>query len=423
MAATQSGKRDRNNWSLACFQDLGGKSNLALIQCKNGNISATQVPQSAPSGNEDALRPVFLAMTTNGKAVIMNPQTKALQFESSVPADVFGIYYYPDHELEQLWLTNDGNQDGVDTGNCGENGASVIVATGLDRDTRIVKTICLGRGHHVVATTGTRAPHKAFVSSLLEGTLTFIANDPNAGDHLEVLETISLCQPDKEKDGIDTTPNNAFPHGMVYSAVTDRVYCLNNGYGNINVINPHTHKIEKRIDMKVSSNLLLSPCGRFALGKGADRKENPDHVMGRLCVLNLETENMDTSLDIPDFYPSTYRFTPDGKKLYVTTAATGKGAQKDNLDIDHVYVYDTSALPALTLIKKIKVGKADCGRRSMALLADASQTHFVFIPNPTEGTVSILDGETDEVVQTVKVGDTNAKETAFSYWDGTFYGS
>lgn len=420
----------KTNWSLTCFQEFGGKSSAAIIHSDNGGIHVQAIKPSAAEAKDPLARPVFLTTTDDNRVAMMDAKTKKVSIKETIPADAFGIYYYPDADQDVFWCTIDGDDDtGADLLNCGENGAAVIIGSGKNANTRILNTLCLGRGHHVVAIVGSvktpnRFPKKAFVSSLMEGTMTVIGNDPgDSKTYLRVLDTVNLCQPAKEKGGVTGTPNNAFPHGMVFSETTGKVYSLNNGYGNIIAMDPVTHKIEATYDMPVASNILLSPCGRFIVGKGADRKKDANHVIGRLAVLDVTTGKTETTLDVPDFYPSTFRFTPDGKKLYVSTASTGKGAQKDNLDNDSLYVYDTSKLPQLRLLKKIKVGKAECSRRPMAFLLQGQSAPLVFNPDPTDGTVTIIDSELDSVIKTVTVSEKNAVEVAFDYWRGGFYGT
>jgi len=188
------------------------------------------------------------------------------------------------------------------------------------------------------------------------------------------------------------------------------------------VINPVSQRIEQRIELEVSSNLLLSPDGRFIIGKGADRKSDAEHVVGRLSVVDALTGSVETVLDVPDLYPSTYRFSPDGGKLYVTSAATGKGVQRDNLKIDVLQVYDASALPALKLIREVPVGRADCGRRPIAFISSAAGAGLVLVPNPSDGTISVLEGDSDETLETVTVSDRPINEFNFSFWDGAVSG-
>ena len=85
----------------------------------------------------------------------------------------------------------------------GENGGSIL------------KTLCVGRGHHVTTFVSPNAdhpkvPHRVFASNLLDGTISVIGNDPaDASTYLNVVKTINLCEPEKEDDGVMIAPNNA----------------------------------------------------------------------------------------------------------------------------------------------------------------------------------------------------------------------
>ncbi len=415
------------NWKTALFQDFGSHSAVSIISSNNGLIKCQTLPTHEAAGRTPNHRAIFLDITADDKLVMMDAESKKISIEDTLPKDAFGIYYYPDNENNIMWATIDGDKkSGCDTLNCNPHSAPVIPIANEGILPKALKTICLGRGHHVVCPTPKTSDNssaKVFVSNLLDGSMSILNYDKTSPQFLTLIDTLNLCQSEKENNEFEKLPNNAFPHGMAYSPLTKRVYCLNNGYANINVINPDTLKIESTIEMKISSNLLLSPNGRYLIGKGADRKSNPEHVLGRLCVVDVTTGNMNTILDLPDIYPSTYRFTPDGNKLYVTTAATGKGLQKENLKYDILQVYDTSTLPKLKLIKEIKVGQGDCSRRSIAFLSIDGINQWVFNPNPSDGTLTVLNAHTDEIVETLKVGEKNAKEVAFSYWNSCFYGA
>ena len=200
------------------------------------------------------------------------------------------------------------------------------------------------------------------------------------------------------------------------------IYNLNNGYGSVVVIDPRSNTIEASYKMPVSSNLLLSPNGRFLIGKGVDRKTDPDHLLGRLTVMDATTGEIAANVELADVYPSVYRFNRDGSKLYVSTAATGKGQQKANSKLAALLVFDSSALPALKLVKEVAVGTADCGRRPFAFY-DQDGAQSVLIPNPSDGTLSILDGSSDTVVDTITLNSEPIDEVNFMYWRSALHGA
>ena len=322
------------------------------------------------------------------------------------------MYRYPDQA--QLWLGNDGDKStGTDPENCGAGGSSVTV---IQNDVqgaplKVLRTLCVGRGHHVVAfthptSTAPQMPRRAFVSNLMSGDISVVGNDPeDAATYLKVLATIDLQDSAREKKVDAGFANGAAPHGMAYSELTGKVYNLNNGYGTVVVMDPLTNTIEDSIYVGLSSNALLSPNGRFIICKGADRATQPEHVIGKLTVLDVVSKTVFETIDLPDIYPSVYRFSRDGSKLYLTTAATGKGSQRSNLRKDILLVFDASALPALPLIKEVKVGVAECGRRPIGFVEQHEKFPRIFISNPTDGTVSVLDGENERVLETVKLTD------------------
>jgi len=414
------------DWSLVCHLDTDGS--VAIIARQGNEFVAKSLTSGAASGLDVVRRPLFLGVNDNDQPVIMSAEDKVVTASGELPADAFPIYSYRDPKTDYVWFVSDGEKKtGNDELNCGTTGSPIIIFRRNDAGiAELVKLICMGRGHHVVTFTEPSGHHpdvpsRAFVSNLLDGSICVVANDPDdSNNYLNIIETINLCEPDKEDDGQITVPNNAFPHGQVYSRRTGKIYSFNNGYATVAVIDPASCVIEARIEMKVSSNLLLSPDERYLIGKGADRKSDTEHVMGRLSVIDIDQGEVVTKLDLPDVYPSVYRFSPDGNRLYVTTAATGKGVQHDNLNLDTLLVYDATALPELRLLREVKVGVADCGRRPIAFDA---QGQFVFIPNPTDATVSIINGSDDAVVETVRVGDGPVGEINFSFWRGDVFGA
>jgi len=412
-----------NDWSVVCHLNYGGKGLVSTVRQRDGKSQVTTLAAEAASGLPFERRPVFLGVRRAGKAVLLDPQTQRIYESAGLPADANPTYAYPYPERKQLWFSNDGDEaSGNDLLHCGDKGSSVTV---IDRvNAKVLKTLCIGRGHHVCAfcaPTATRAdiPRLAFVSNLLDGTLSIIGNDPaGAATYLKVVDTLNLLERDKEKDPSTDVPNNAFPHGMVFSPITGKIYNLNNGYGTVVVIDPVSRAIERRISLPGCSNLLLSPDGRFILGKGADRKSDPDHVLGKVAVMDAAQSKVVSEATLRDFYPSTFRFAPDGKKLYVTSAATGKGQQKENLDIRSVRVFDASALPSLVELPAIAVGAADCGRRPLAFAGGT-----VFFPNPTDGTLTLVSATNGQIVETVRIGDAGSEEVLFSFWNGDVTGS
>ncbi len=404
-------------WSVVGFLDYGTHGEVVRLTHEDGRTRCERLPRGEASGLALMSRPVFLGLSPAGEAILLDPHTDTVSLRQECPADANPAYAYPEPGTARLWFMNEGDKkSGTDPVRCGDDASSVTVVERLAAapHARVVRSACVGRGHHVT-TFVPGDPALAFVSNLLDGTLSVLEND---GVDYPLRGTINLLEADKEEPGASEVPNHAFPHGMVYSALTRRLYNLNNGYATIAVIDPERLEIEHRIPLPVASNILLHPDGRFLVGKGADRKRDPEHVIGRLAVVDLEAGEVIAELDLPDIYPSTYRFSPDGQRLFVTTAATGKDAQRANLKIDRLLVFDSSALPRLEPLAEVAIGRADCGRRPLGYLADeAGAVVRLFLPNPTDGTLSVLDGDF-QVLETVELGEGGMREFLFSFWDG-----
>jgi DNA-binding beta-propeller fold protein YncE len=414
-------------WTIVCHSDNGNDATVSRIQATQNGFSVTNIQKTPATGLGRNKGPAFFGLTADNMCLVHQPESGNIVQQDKLEADAFPAYPYRDSASNTIWYMNDGDKDnGCDDVHC-ETGSSVTVVR-HDASAELIKTICVGRGHHVTTFMGPDAAHPdrnktAFVSNLLDGTISIVNNDPANNDYLNVVGTINLCDAAKENGETNLVPNNAFPHGMVYSKVTDRLYNLNNGYGTIAVINPDTFEIEQTLALKGCSNLLDHPDGAYLIGKGADRKGNADHVLGKLSVIDVKSGEETSVQTLEDFYPSVYRFSQDGNKLYVTSAATGKGAQKENLKYDIIQIWDTSQLPALTLSKEIKIGLADCGRRPIAFPQVNGATAAVLIPNPSDGTMTIMDPTNDEIIDTVDLGVTANKELNFEFWEKNMYGA
>lgn len=400
---------DAMNFSLAYYASDRHTGSISVIQSTAGKISVVGLPPAAESGAASARKPILIGVAEDHRIVLLDPLSKEIRLADAFPADAFPAHLYSDPRSSRDWFMNDGDKaTGNDTLNCGDRGSSVTVVehSGSTR-AKWLKTICVGRGHHQAAFTyptpgAPQVPERAFISNLQDGTLSVIGNDPNdAQTYLQVLDTINLCEPDKEEGGAAmAVPNKAFPHGLAFSAHSGKLYNLNNGYGTVAIIDPRSAEIEERIPFKGHSNLFASPDGRYLIGRGADRKSNPEHVIAKLSVFDVAAKKVVASLDLPDIYFSKYYYNPEGGKLYLTTAASGSPQQQGNLKTDVVLVFDMNVLPRLELIKELRVGTSG----ALAFHTVNGRTQRVFSSHSAAGEVVILDGESDTLLESVSVG-------------------
>jgi len=404
---------------------------LHIVTRKNGVTTLEHFPTAPDTGLEKMLKPILVGMTVERQVVLLNPSTKETHIETAFPIDGFPAHLYSDPYSNRDWFMNDGDKDtGNDTLNCGDKGSSVtVIANTTSRlDVQYLKTICVGRGHHQAAFTppDTAVPQRVYVSNLNDGTISVIGSDEKDAEHyLKLLATINLCESEREdgiahkiptaRDGESEArgvagnagatfqPNSAFPHGLAYSSVTGKLYNLNSGYGTLAVINPLTNAIETRTPLKGYSNLFAVPGGeqngRYLIARGADRKTDANHVIAKIAVLDTVTQSVVDHLDLPDIYFSKYYFNAESTKLYMTTGSSGSPEQQANIKPDVLLAFDLTALPKLRLIQEIKTGPAG----SVTFLVKDGITDLVFSSNAEAGSLVVIDGKTDEILETIAI--------------------
>ncbi|MDX9740404.1 MAG: hypothetical protein RBT81_04380 [Gammaproteobacteria bacterium] len=383
---------------------------LAMVRRQGGETRIEPIPPLPETGLPPELRPVFIGLDApERKVILLDPESKEIRAQEGFPADAFPAHIYEDPESRRRWFMNDGDKEtGNDRLNCGDGGSSVTVIEDVDSvRARFLKTICVGRGHHQACfsrptASAPEVPRRAWISNLKDGSISVLGNDPAEGDDfLRLLDTIDLSEPEREEGGRGGIPNNAFPHGLVFSPLTGKLYNLNNGYGNIAVIDPRSCRIEDRIPFKGHSNLFMVPGGRYIIGRGADRKSDPAHVMAHLTVLDLETMTVADRLTLPDIYVSKYYFDPDGTRLFMTTGSSGSPEQQANLKSDALLIVDLTTLPRLVLRRELRLGAAS---GSLAV-ARTDRGLRLYSSNGEAGAIVIIDGDRDEILETVPVGE------------------
>ena len=408
-----SSNNNAADFSLAFFSGNRKTGSISVVERHDQHTQIRHIDVAPETGFDKPLKPIFTGLTREHEIVLLDPKTKAVTVEKSFPADAFPAHIYSDPKSDRDWLMNDGDkQTGNDQLNCGDRGSSVTVIEHSARsDARHLATICVGRGHHQAdfsypSASAPDVPSQAYISNLKDGTISVIGNDPNDPEHyLKLVATVNMYEAEKENGEQGGIPNNSFPHGLGYSPLTGKIYNLNNGYGNVAVIDPRTHVVEDRIAFKGHSNLFAIPGGHYLIGRGSDRKSDANHVIARLSVMDAVTRRPVDQLDLPDIYVSKYYFNCEGTKMYLTTSASGSPEQQANLKKDTLLVFDLATLPRLTLAKEIKLGSAS---GALAFLAEGGTTRLIASSNSEEGVLAVIDPETDEIIEKVAVTSGNS---------------
>ncbi|MCK4837511.1 MAG: hypothetical protein KAS94_01855 [Desulfobulbaceae bacterium] len=399
------------DFSLAYYSGDRKTGSVAIVRRKAGAVEVKILEQGQESGLDKPLRPIFVGLTENSESITLDPQTKAITIQPQFTPDAFPAHIYSDPVSNWDWFMYDGDDKkiGNDALNCGDQGSSVtVIENTTSAEAKFLKTICVGRGHHQASFSfpseaAPNVPKQTYVSNLNDGTISVLGNDPeNPDQYLKVVATINLCDPEKEDFDEVQIPNNSFPHGLVYSKLSGKVYNLNNGYGAIVVIDPVSHEIEATIPLKGFSNLFVTPCGRYVIGRGADRKTDSEHVIAKMALLDVTTNEVVDSIDLPDIYISKYFFNPEGSKLYLTTASSGSPEQQANLKTDVMLSFDLAALPKLSLQQETKLGSSV---GTLDFQVQDGQTQLILSSNSQEGVVTLICGETDQVIEKIPVAE------------------
>jgi DNA-binding beta-propeller fold protein YncE len=269
---------------------------------------------------------------------------------------------------------------------------------------------------------GAGIPKRVFISSTTAGEIAVIDNDPaNGATYQKMIARIDLCDAAKEvarpvpatcNDESATplttafTPNNANPHGIRFSKLRGKVYSIQENYRTIVEIDPVTLAITNTFDLSATAYTAfgMSPSGRFLLLRGSTAAP----VATKFGVIDLGTPgNPVTDLTTPEqdgTLPSSggsFKFSPDGKRLYVLAGNAATATKKDRL-----FAYDSSALPALTLLRETIL--VATGGHSMDVLTQGSPgagaSLYVVVSNSTDNSISVVNATDNLIKQTVTVG-------------------
>jgi YVTN family beta-propeller protein len=353
-------------------------------------------------------------------------------------------------DKEVLWTMNEGDPvTGIDTLRpCNGGSISVLHNSHLSvggLKPHVVTTACLsGVGEHFIEFS--RPPAVAqevgFVSSKTTGLVETVLADPSFGNvrYSPFIVKIDLCNSARETtlgyptcDGTVTTPNHSAPAGMFWSEATGKIYSYLSGYQAIVEIDPNSFTIDKTMDITppVDTRLPyvgLTPGGRFIFLVGEDVTSDPSKVIGRIGIVDLAVANPTlTMLSVPqldNIRPAQFRFTPDGRRLYVTqsnkVSDLASGAQAHNLKLDKLLVFDPSSFPGTpTFIAEVNLPAATMHGLDVWVTGSkgSGSAKAILVTNATpgaHGSVSVIDAASNAPTATVSVGR-NPKQVTVYY--------
>lgn len=391
---------------------------------------------------------VFMNLGAAGKVAAIDPKTAATPFRKlNLATGTRPVHLYRDtNDGEVIWIMNDGDNatgtttPGDDLINCNNPfrvggplvGGSVTAVHNSHFgpggvDPTPLGTVCvLADGHKVAAfSSGAGVPKRVFVSSEDAGEIAVIDDDEASPEYGDMIARIDLCQTAKETAPCDSesltgpttpfTPNASAPHGIRWSKHTNKVYSIQEGYGEIAEIDPTTLAVTPIFALAGSpyTSFGISPDGRFLLLRG----DTTPATGTKLGVIDLGTAgNPVTNFDIPQLAgtsPGAFKFSPDGKRFYILAGNAATATTKDKL-----FAFDSSTLtaatPVLTLLRPIPL--VATGAHSFDVLAQTptgapvgtpGEAKYIAVSNGIDNTLSIINAADNQVKDTVQnVGST-----------------
>lgn len=319
---------------------------------------------------------------------------------------------------EVIWSINDGDAKGDDGINCPtpQTGGSVTILHNSHIGPggtlpEIHKEICFGaggRGHHSATfTRETGLPLSTYITSEHDGAVIVIDNNPNnVGTYLSVIARLDMCDGTKQVCDTDVgTPNTAGTHGIYFSSSTNKVYVHNEGYEQLAVIDPANGNAVTRLDIGPYGGLRLSGNGRFLVMRRTDTASDPNHVIGKIRVLDLAATPIGIAdFDVQDVRPQTIRMSANGTKLFLTQSNSLTGLttnQQTALKQDVLQVFDMTGLPA-TLPAPAEITLEKSNGRSVELYEKNGALVSILVSNTDDDSLSIINAATN-VVSTIPI--------------------
>jgi DNA-binding beta-propeller fold protein YncE len=418
------------------FVNNTGDKTLTSVALKGdtGNAVVGTLPSTAFEGSALGDMQVsegewlFVNLGAANKVATIDPLSGAIPVhEANLATGTRPVHIYRDPtDGEVIWSMNDGDNTGGtgdDLINCAtQTGSSVTILHNSHlgpggNPPRVEKTICLlADGHHVAAFSSGTVLKRAFVSSETGGEIAVIDNEPASPTQWAMIHRIDLCDTTKETTQTTPatcnpenptgtaafTPNNARPHGIRWSKLTQKVYSIQEGYGQIAEIDPSTLAVTRTFELTGTPYTAygITPDGRFLLLRGQTTAPQAT----TLGVLDISVNPpVRTDFTIPELNgtsPGSFKFSPDGRRFYILAGNSAASTKRDVL-----FAFDSSALPTLTLLREIDLVPTGTLAHGLDVLAQGAGTAtYIVVSNRTANNISIINATDNQRKQEVAVG-------------------
>ena len=418
---------------------IGNQNTLSVVGIDSqGNLKIVSTMGTANEFEGNALGDmqfsagewVFVNLGAGNKVATIDPLSGSTPiFEANMATGTRPVHIYRDPtDGEVIWSMNDGDAtNGNDSIHCGGVGTSVTVLHNSHigpggNPPFVVGTTCtLASGHGVTAFSRPTAadqniPKYAVITNEKGGQMAFLDNVETSPTYRSMVARLDLCtnlgqaglipagSPCDSEAGtamnVPFTANGSNPHGIRWSKSSGKIYSIQTGYGEIIEVDPNlialgpsdnTSAITRRLSLTGTpySSYGITPDGKFLFLRGRDITTDPDHIIGKLAVVDLTAGGplAITALpDLLDVVPSTFKFTPDGQRMYLLASdtATGTGNQLVNQKKNRLFVFNPSTFPVVQTPVEIALQPAS-GHNFDVVVEGAGQASGVLVSNGTAG--------------------------------------
>ncbi|EQA43958.1 putative lipoprotein [Leptospira broomii serovar Hurstbridge str. 5399] len=328
------------------------------------------------------------------------------------------------NNTDHHWTMNNGNASGIDSILCSSEAnpnVSSISVVHDDPDPVIIAyihaSICVGKGAHKVAFQ-TVSPFLALVTNQSDNTVSVIDDDSNSPTFLGAP---GINPPDTNGGVLRTITVGTAPLNVAYSSFMNLFYVYNTGAGTISVIDPNGNSgtgalLGSSLNVGKGYTVMKTDVsGRYLILSGTDTTTYSSLAYGILRFLDLADPTGATFglTRIPKAGFSDFQQSPDGKRLFVASAVSGTSTQISSINSGAFYIFDSSSLPNPSLLQTAMVGSSNQSYRTFSINAMSGSVKNLFVPNYSDGTVTIIDGMSYNPLTTVSVNGNPTYSTIF----------
>lgn len=422
---------------------VGNQNTLSVIGTDTqGNLKTISTIGTAGEFENNALGDMqisagewlFVNVTGGNMVATIDPLSGATPIhEANLPTGTRPVHIYRDPtDGEVIWSMNDGDAtNGNDAGNCPGGGTSVTVlhnshlGVGANPPSVVGITCTLAAGHGVTAfsrptATDSVIPKYAVVTNEHGGQMAFLDNTSETSPtYRQMVARLDLCANagqaaltpagpacDNESAKALTVPftaNGSGPHGIRWSILTGKIYSFQEGYNELVEVDPklvvlgpghNQGAITRRLSLAGTpyTSYGITPNGRFIFLRGVDLTTDAQHIIGKLGVVDLSASGALTIINLPDrvdVVPSTFKFTPDGQRMYLLASnaqpETANDAQKAAQKKDLLFVFNPSTFPAAPQVPAEIILSPAATHNFDVLVQGSGQANAVLVSNGAAG--------------------------------------